>query len=67
MREIMAGSEQVQLPDLDRFSLHVTVYIDPSNVPKFYEAFKTAFDAVRGEEVLLYFEVYEDPTEPGQD
>lgn len=47
------------------FSLHVTVYIDPANVEKFFEYFKPAYDAVIAEPELLFFEVYQSPTDPG--
>jgi hypothetical protein len=55
-----------QLPKLDRFSLHVTVYFKPEDVPKFWEAFKPCFEAIAPEKECLYFEVFEDPAEPGK-
>lgn len=46
-------------------SLHVTVYVDPSNVEKFLEHFKPAFEAVIAEPKCTFFDVYQDPEEPG--
>ncbi|KAH6668664.1 hypothetical protein F5X68DRAFT_52770 [Plectosphaerella plurivora] len=47
-------------------SLHVTVWIDPANIPAFFEAFKPVFDACVAEPELLFFEVYQSPDEPGK-
>ena len=55
-----------QLPKLDRFSMHVTVYFKPEDLPTFWSTFKPVFDACKTEKELLYFEVFEDPTEPGK-
>ncbi|KAK3057059.1 hypothetical protein LTR09_002097 [Extremus antarcticus] len=52
--------------DLDRFSLQLTVWFKPSDLPKFWSAFKPIFDVVAAEPELLYFEVFEDPAEPGK-
>ncbi|KAJ5088626.1 hypothetical protein N7456_012242 [Penicillium angulare] len=46
-------------------SLHVTIYIDPSNVEKFFEYMKPAYDAVIAEPECRFFEIYQDPKEPG--
>lgn len=54
------------VPDLDRFSLQLTVWFNPSDLPKFWSAFKPIFDVVAAEPQLLYFEVFEDPAEPGK-
>ncbi|KAK5175339.1 uncharacterized protein LTR77_000477 [Saxophila tyrrhenica] len=54
------------LPDLERFSMQVTVYFAPSDLPKFWEAFKPIFDVVVNEPKIVYFEVFEDPAEPGK-
>ncbi|KAJ5642199.1 hypothetical protein N7490_006199 [Penicillium lividum] len=47
------------------FSLHVTVYIDPSNVETFFKHFKPIYDAVVAEPECRFFEVYQDPADPG--
>ena len=52
-------------PNIDGFSLHVTVYIDADNVSKFFEAMDTVFDKVSQEPELLYFEIFQDPENPG--
>jgi quinol monooxygenase YgiN len=46
-------------------SLHVTIYIDPSNVEKFFEHMKPVYDAVVAEPECRFFEIYQDPKEPG--
>ncbi|KAL8981091.1 MAG: hypothetical protein Q9205_004017 [Flavoplaca limonia] len=46
-------------------SLHVSIYIDPSNRTAFLEAFKPCFDAVRAEKECLFFEIYSDPDDAG--
>ncbi|KAI1186932.1 hypothetical protein F5B17DRAFT_401643 [Nemania serpens] len=46
-------------------SLHVTVYVAPENVVPFFAAFKPVFEKVIAEPECLYFEVYQDPDEPG--
>lgn len=47
------------------FSLHVTITIDPSNIEKFFEALKPAYDAVIAEPECVFFEVYQSSSEPG--
>jgi quinol monooxygenase YgiN len=47
------------------FSVHVTITIAPENVPKFFEAFRPVFDIVSAEPECTYFEVFQDPKEPG--
>ena len=53
------------VPNIDGFSLQVTVYIDADNVPKFFEAMKTVFDHVIQEPELHYMEIFQDPENPG--
>ncbi|KAJ5161955.1 hypothetical protein N7492_007347 [Penicillium capsulatum] len=48
------------------FSLHVNIYIDPSNVDTFFEHFKPVYDKVIAEPECRFFEVYQAPDEPGQ-
>ncbi|KAK4497120.1 hypothetical protein PRZ48_011570 [Zasmidium cellare] len=62
--------DPTQLPPswftLSSFALHVTIHIDPSNVDKFFAAMKPAFDVVAAEPECLYFEIFQDPAEPGK-
>ena len=53
------------LPDIDRFSLQLTVFIKPEDVPAFFDAFRPVFDKVSAEPECLYFEVFQDPGNPG--
>jgi quinol monooxygenase YgiN len=46
------------------FSLHVTIYIDPTNVSKFFEYMKPVYDAVIAEPECR-FEIYRLPENPG--
>lgn len=46
-------------------SLHVNIYIDPSNVDKFFELFKPIYEKVIAEPECRFFEVYQSPDEPG--
>ena len=55
----------LQLPQLDRFSLQVTVYISESDVPAFFEHMKPVFAHVTAEPECLYFELFQDPADPG--
>jgi quinol monooxygenase YgiN len=47
-------------------SLHVTVYIAPENIDHFFAAFKPVFDKVITEPECLFFEVFQNPGEPGK-
>jgi hypothetical protein len=46
-------------------SLHMTVYIDPANLPTFWKAFKPVYEHVVAEPECTFFEVYQDPENPG--
>ncbi|OOQ87806.1 hypothetical protein PEBR_16590 [Penicillium brasilianum] len=46
-------------------SLHVTVYIDPANLPKFFKYLKPVYDAVIAEPECRFFELYQSPEDPG--
>ena len=48
------------------FSVHVTVHIDPSNVDKYFEYFRPAYDAVIAEPECTFFEVYQSAENPGE-
>jgi quinol monooxygenase YgiN len=53
------------LPDIDSFSIHVTVFVAPENVDKMIEAFKPIFELVVAEEECTFFELYQDPASLG--
>lgn len=55
-----------QLPDLDRFSLQVTVYFKQEDVPKFFEHFRPIFEKVSAEPECVYFELFQDTEDPGK-
>ncbi|KAI5361661.1 Putative antibiotic biosynthesis monooxygenase domain-containing protein [Septoria linicola] len=59
-------SDNFQIPDLAAFSLHVTVHVAEDNLPAFFEAMKPVFDRVAAEPECLYFEIFQDPAEPGK-
>ncbi|KAI1810228.1 hypothetical protein GGS20DRAFT_568449 [Poronia punctata] len=48
------------------WSLHVTVYVSPEDVDRFLAAFKDVFDKVVAEPECLFFEMYQNPQEPGK-
>jgi hypothetical protein len=50
---------------LPQVSIQIDVFIDPSNVEKFLEAFKQVFDLVAVEPELLYFDMFQDPDDVG--
>ncbi len=50
---------------LQQCSLHVQVWITPSNVDKFLAEFQRIFDAVTAEPELVYFELFQDPDDSG--
>jgi quinol monooxygenase YgiN len=50
---------------LEQSSLHVDIWIDPSNLAKWFEEFQKTFDLVVAEPECTYFEVFQDPDEPG--
>ncbi|KAK0613995.1 hypothetical protein B0T14DRAFT_499363 [Immersiella caudata] len=46
-------------------SLHVTIYIAPESVDKFFEHFKPVYDRVIAEPKCRFFEVYQSSEDPG--
>ena len=50
---------------MEHISLHVSIWIAPSNVPKFLEMWDPVFKAVTSEPNCLYFEMFQDPDDPG--
>ncbi|KAL5360382.1 hypothetical protein BJX96DRAFT_175241 [Aspergillus floccosus] len=49
----------------ENLSLHMTVYINPENLEKFWAAFKPVYDNVSAEPECTFFEVYQSPEDPG--
>ncbi|KAL5337369.1 hypothetical protein BJX70DRAFT_245006 [Aspergillus crustosus] len=47
-------------------SLHVNISIAPENLPRFFEALKPAFEKVTAEPECTFFEIYQDPQNPGE-
>ncbi|KAH7138633.1 hypothetical protein B0J11DRAFT_20977 [Dendryphion nanum] len=47
------------------FSLHVNITVAPENVAKFLQALKPAYEGVLLEPENIFFEVYQDPANPG--
>lgn len=54
------------LPNLDCFSQHTTVYIDPSRLEEFWEAFLPVYEKTSAVPECLYLEVFEHPDTPGK-
>ena len=50
---------------LEQLSLQVDIWIDPSNVDKFFEAMRPIFDKVTAEPECVYFEIFQDPDDLG--
>jgi quinol monooxygenase YgiN len=50
---------------LEQCSLQVSIFLSPSDVPIFFEAFQPVFEAVAKEPELLYFELFQDPDDEG--
>ncbi|PYI04695.1 hypothetical protein BO78DRAFT_319995 [Aspergillus sclerotiicarbonarius CBS 121057] len=46
-------------------SVHATVYINPDDLPKFWDAFRPVYDKVIAEPECTLFEVYQSQEEPG--
>ena len=46
-------------------SLHLTITVSPENSEKFLSHFKPVFEAVTAEPDCTYFEVFQDPSQPG--
>ena len=47
-------------------SLHVKIFIDPSNIEEFFKAWDPVYAAVCAEPELTFFEVYHNPEKPGE-
>lgn len=48
------------------FSLHVTVWIDPSNVDEFKKHMQPVYDMVISQPECEYFEIFQGTEDPGQ-
>jgi hypothetical protein len=55
----------LSLPKLEGFSLQVKIYLAPEDVEKWLAAFKPVFELVSAEPECLFFELYQDPVNPG--
>lgn len=55
----MSSSQKKQI------SIHVTVHIAPENVDKFFAAYQPVYDSVIAEPECTFFQVYQDPQNPG--
>jgi hypothetical protein len=53
-------------PVLSSFSLHVKIVVAPENVNAFLEALKPAYDAVIAEPENVFFQVFQNPQNPGE-
>ena len=47
------------------FGLHVTIYIDAANLPKFFDYLKPVYEAVIAEPECRFFELYQSKEDPG--
>jgi quinol monooxygenase YgiN len=47
------------------FSVHITLYIDPNQLPTFFEMLKPFHDAVSAEPECIFVELYQSPDKPG--
>ena len=54
------------IPDLQGFSSHTSVFINPDKLDEFWEAFTPFFETSPAKPECLYFEVFEDPSVPGK-
>jgi len=43
------------------FGLHVTIYIDAANLPKFFDYLKPVYEAVIAEPECRFFKLYQSP------
>jgi len=46
-------------------SVHISLFIAPENVPKFFEAFKPVFEKTVAEPECLFIEAYQASDDPG--
>lgn len=55
-----------KLPKLDAFSQHTTVFIEPTKLDSFWQAFTPVYEKTSAVPECLFFEVFEDPAVPGK-
>lgn len=53
-------------PQLNGFSQHTHVTVEPTKLTDFWEAFGPFFEKTSSASECLYFEVFEDPAAPGK-
>ena len=47
------------------YSVHLTLYIDPDQLPTFFSALKPLNEAVCAEPECIFIEIYQSPDKPG--
>ena len=63
----LAGlTSTVIMPSTPGISLHISVHVAPENADKFLAALKPVIDSVSAEPECTFFEVYQDPEDPGK-
>ncbi|OGM49464.1 hypothetical protein ABOM_001712 [Aspergillus bombycis] len=50
---------------LESISLHVTIHLNPEDLPTFWAAMKPVYEAVIAEPECTFFEIYQVPDAPG--
>jgi hypothetical protein len=53
------------MPPFNGISVQMTAYMDPKDLPQFWELFGPVFDKVIAEPHCTFFEVYQSPEDPG--
>jgi hypothetical protein len=53
------------MPPLNGLSVQMTAYMDPKDLPQFWELFGPVFEKVIAEPHCTFFEVYQSPEDPG--
>lgn len=58
-------STETKEKEFHGLSLHVTVFVAPTDVEKFFSYLRPAYEKVAAEPECTFFEVFTSPTEPG--
>jgi quinol monooxygenase YgiN len=53
------------MPPFNGLSVQMTAYMDPKDLPQFWELFRPVFEKVIAEPHCTFFEVYQSPEDPG--
>ncbi|KAL2797812.1 hypothetical protein BJX66DRAFT_82927 [Aspergillus keveii] len=53
------------MPPFNGLSVQMTAYMDPKDLPQFWELFRPVFEKVVAEPHCTFFEVYQSPEDPG--